>query len=86
MQFLKTDDQGIVQCLKEWAELRQVLGPARKKRRFFGQVYHQRWQAESLISRLKRRLGSTLRSRIWRTQKQECRLRPLTHNVMLLAA
>lgn len=56
------------------------------KRRFFRRIYHQRWQAESIISRLKRRLGSALRSRIWRTQKQECRLRVLTHNVMLLAA
>ncbi len=55
------------------------------KRRFFGQVYHQRWQVESLISRLKRRLGSALRSRIWQTQKQECRLRVLTHNLMLVS-
>lgn len=56
------------------------------KRRFFRRVYHQRWQIESLISRMKRRLGSALRSRLWRTQQQECRLRVLTHNVMLLAA
>jgi DDE family transposase len=55
------------------------------KRRFFRQVYHQRWQIESLISRHKRRLGSALHSRIWRTQKQECLLRVLTHNLMLLA-
>lgn len=54
------------------------------KRRFFRRIYHQRWQIESLISRLKRRLGSALRSRIWQTQKQECRLRVLTHNLMLL--
>jgi hypothetical protein len=54
------------------------------KRRFFRRVYHQRWQVESLISRHKRRLGSALHSRIWRTQKQECLLRVLTHNLMLL--
>ncbi len=55
------------------------------KRRFLRRVYHQRWQIESLISRHKRRLGSALRARRWQTQKQECWLRVLTHNVMLLS-
>ncbi len=54
------------------------------KRRFFRRVYRQRWQIESLISRLKRRLGSALRSRTWPAQRQECLLRVLTHNLMIL--
>ena len=54
------------------------------KRRFFRQVYRQRWQIESLISRHKRRLGSALRSRTWPTQQQECLLRVLTHNLMIV--
>ena len=52
--------------------------------RFFKQVYRQRWQIESLISRHKRVLGVTLRARLARTQQQECLLRVLTHNLMLL--
>lgn len=54
------------------------------KKRFFCRIYHQRWQIESLISRHKRRLGTALRSRTWRTQKKECLLRILTHNLMIL--
>ncbi len=54
------------------------------QRRFFRRVYRQRWQIESLISRHKRRLGSALRSRTWPTQKQECLLRVLTHNLMIV--
>lgn len=54
------------------------------KTRFFGLIYRQRWQIESLISRHKRRLGTALHSRTWRTQKKECLLRILTHNLMIL--
>jgi hypothetical protein len=54
------------------------------KRRFFRCVYHRRWQIESLISRHKRVLGVTLRARLTTTQKQECLLRVLTHNLMIL--
>jgi hypothetical protein len=55
-----------------------------RKRRFFKRVYGQRWQVESLISRHKRVLGATLRARKWSAQKQECLVRILTHNVMIL--
>jgi hypothetical protein len=48
--------------------------------------YGQRWQAESAFSRHKRLFGSALRARSWRTQQQECGLRVLTNNIMLLAA
>jgi hypothetical protein len=54
------------------------------KRCFFKLIYRRRWQIESLISRHKRILGSTLRARRVQTQKQECYLRVLTHNLMIL--
>lgn len=49
-------------------------------------VFGQRWQAESAFSRHKRRLGSALGGRSDASRERECRLRVLTHNVMLLAA
>jgi transposase len=56
------------------------------KKRFFKQVYGQRWQAESAFSRHKRLLGSALRGRSDVSRERECYLRVLTHNVMILAA
>jgi transposase len=67
---------------------RQMVRRFRKKpkgsrhRRVFGQ----RWQAESAFSRHKRRLGSALGGRSDAARERECRLRVLTHNLMLLAA
>jgi transposase len=49
-------------------------------------VFGQRWQAESTSSRRKRRLGSVLYKRSDESRERECRLRVLTHNLMLLAA
>jgi hypothetical protein len=49
-------------------------------------VYGQRWQAESAVSRHKRRLGSALGGRSDVARERECRLRVLTHDLMLLAA
>ena len=49
-------------------------------------VYGQRWQAESAFRRHKRRLGSALGGRSDASRERECRLRVLTHNLMLLAA
>jgi transposase len=66
---------------------RQMVKRFRKKpkgsrhRRVFGQ----RWQAESAFSRHKRRLGSSLGGRSDASRERECRLRVLTHNLMLLA-
>lgn len=54
------------------------------KKRFFKQIYHQRWQVESAISRNKRLLGSDLKARKWSAQKDECLYRVLTHNLLLL--
>lgn len=56
------------------------------KRRFHKRKYGQRWQAESVFSRHKRRLGSALYGRSEESRERECHLRVLTHNVMLLAA
>jgi hypothetical protein len=54
------------------------------RRRFFKRQYGQRWQAESVFSRLKRRLGSALTARSASTQKREILLRVLTHDLMIL--
>jgi hypothetical protein len=49
-------------------------------------VFGQRWQVESAFSRHKRRLGSALGGKSDASRERECRLRVLTHNLMLLAA
>jgi transposase len=54
------------------------------KRMFPKLVYGQRWQVESLFSRNKRLLGSSLKSRNWESQVRECHLRVLTHNFMIM--
>lgn len=56
------------------------------RRRFLKRVYGQRWQAESVFSRHKRLLGAALRGRSFPAWERECRLRVLTHNLMILAA
>jgi hypothetical protein len=56
------------------------------KRAFPRAAHNQRWQVGSAFSRHKRRLGPFLRSRSGPAQRQECPLRVLTHNLMLLAA
>jgi len=67
---------------------RQMVKRFRKKPRGsrHRRVYGQRWQAESAFSRHKRRLGSALGARSDAARERECRLRVLTHNLMLLAA
>lgn len=61
-------------------------GPYRRqmKEQFPAEHYGQRWQVESVISRLKRRLGAALRSRTDQGRTHECFLRVLTHNLMIL--
>lgn len=49
-------------------------------------VYGQRWAVESAFSRHKRRLGSALGGKSDSARENECFLRVLTHNIMLLAA
>ena len=67
---------------------RQMVKRFRKKPRGsrHRRVFGQRWQAESAFSRHKRRLGSALGGRSDASRERECRLRVLTHNLMLLAA
>jgi len=47
-------------------------------------LFGQRWQVESVISRLKRHLGSSLRSRSHQNRTHECLVRVLTYNLMIL--
>jgi transposase len=54
-------------------------------RRFHRRKYGQRWQAESVISRLKRRLGAALRGRSDPARDREMHMKVWTHNVMILA-
>ena len=54
------------------------------RRQFPWALYHQRWHAESVFSRHKRRLGSALRARSLLAQARELVLRVLTHNLMIL--
>lgn len=54
-------------------------------RRFFKRVYRQRWQIESVISRIKRRLGSALRGRTDAAKERDCHMKILTHDLMVLA-
>lgn len=56
------------------------------RRRFPTALYHQRWHAESVFSRHKRRLGAALTARRPESQQREIILRVLTHNLMLLKA
>jgi transposase len=55
------------------------------RRRFHRRKYGQRWQAESVISRLKRRLGAGLRSRSDEARARESNMKVFTHNLMILA-
>jgi hypothetical protein len=67
---------------------RQMVKRFRKKPRGsrHRRVYGQRWQVESVFSRHKRLLGAALRGKSDASRERECRLRVLTHDVMLLAA
>jgi transposase len=57
----------------------------REMRRAFPRLlYHQRWHAESVFSRHKRRLGSALTARRTPSQQRQIVLRVLTHNLMIL--
>jgi len=51
---------------------------------FAKDLYGQRWQVESAFSRNKRLLGSALRARSVQAQADECLIRVLTHNLMIL--
>ena len=67
---------------------RQMIKRFRKKGRAsrHRRVYGQRWQVESAFSRHKRLPGAARRARSDAARAQECFLRVLTQNLMLLAA
>ena len=52
--------------------------------RFPQKLYGQRWQIETVMSMLKRNLGSALRARTYWSQCREIMLRLFTHNVMIV--
>lgn len=54
------------------------------RRRFQRRIYGHRWHIEAAISQTKRRLGSALRSTSETGRECECRLRVLTHDLMIL--
>jgi Transposase DDE domain len=54
-------------------------------KRFHCRKYRQRVQAESVISRIKRRLGAALHGRSDAARQRESDLRIFTHNLMILA-
>jgi Transposase DDE domain len=53
--------------------------------RFPKKLYRQRWQIESMISRLKRRLGCALTARIPDNQEHEALWRVVAYNCLLVA-
>lgn len=67
---------------------RQMVRRFRKRREGarHARVYGQRWQVESVFSRLKRRLGAATAAVRWAAQRTEILLKVITHNIMLLAA
>jgi hypothetical protein len=56
------------------------------KQRFarFNSRHGQRWQVETISSVIKRRLGSALRARKYKSQCREMTLKAITHNVMIV--
>lgn len=52
--------------------------------RFDKKRYGQRWQVETVVSMIKRRLGSSLSGRTYWSRRRDLRLMVLTHNIMIL--
>ena len=72
------NDRGRPEAIPQGAYRRQM------KQQFPAESFGQRWQVESVFSQLKRRLGPALRSRSEQARTNECFLRVLTHNLMIL--
>jgi hypothetical protein len=61
----------------------RFVGVARKRsRRACG--YTQRWQAETVVSMIKRNLGEELRGKTARSRKRDMLLKVLTHDLMII--
>lgn len=65
-----------------WRGRMKRLLATRDSRRCCG--YTQRWQAETVMSMLKRNLGSALRGRTARSRHRDLALKILTHNLMII--
>lgn len=52
-------------------------------RRFDKKRYGQRWQVETVVSMMKRRLGSSLSGRTYWSRRRDLMLMVLTHNIMI---
>jgi hypothetical protein len=55
------------------------------QRRFDKRCYGQRWQVETVVSMMKRRLGSSLSGRSYWSGRRDLMLMVLTHNIMILS-
>jgi hypothetical protein len=60
--------------------MKRVLATPQSRRR---SGYTQRWQAETVMSMIKRNLGSALRGKTARSRHRDLALKVLTHNVMI---
>ena len=54
------------------------------QRRFNKKRYGQRWQVETVVSMMKRRLGAALKGRSYWSRRRDLMLIVLTHNIMIL--
>jgi hypothetical protein len=61
--------------------MKRLLRTKRSRRRC---GYTQRWQAETVMSMIKRNLGSALRGRTVRSRYRDLALKVLTHNIMII--
>ena len=62
-------------------------GPHRRRMKFYRDYrYGQRWQIESVVSMIKRNLGSFVAARSDAARGAETMLKVLTHNIMLIVA
>jgi hypothetical protein len=66
-----------------WRRHMKALLATKESRRRCG--YTQRWQSETVMSMLKRNLGSALRGRTAWSRRRDMALKALTHDLMLLA-
>src|SRR5581483_5370806 len=67
-----------------WSKWPKARYRRQMKRRFHRRKYGQRWQCESVHSRIKRRLGSSLSGRSHASRKREALVKVLTHNLSIL--
>jgi hypothetical protein len=67
-----------------WRRHMKTLLATKSSRKRCG--YTQRWQSETVMSMLKRNLGSALRGKTAWSRKRDMALKALTHDVMVLAA